>query len=179
MASARRSEPCPGSAVAWAGSGPCPACPASPSPLPGREGGRGALFFQPRLEVAGQQAARHCSSVLGGKNGLLCAAGRWGRGLSPGRWAAEGAPGLPPRAASVPGGPGAHRQVRSAGLRRGQCGHWRSNPRGLSPRPHHPPRSSRSPRAGSRRRARVRLYLLDLPVGEGLGQGAWRRKKQR
>lgn len=50
-----------------------PASTAFPSLLPGRRGGRGALFFQPRLEVAGQQAARHCCSVPGEKNGLFCA----------------------------------------------------------------------------------------------------------
>lgn len=47
-----------------------PPLPSLPSAW--KEGARGALFFQPRLEVAGQQAARHCCSVLGGKNGLFC-----------------------------------------------------------------------------------------------------------
>lgn len=66
--------PCLGS---WgrAGAGPChlgSGLHCLPFPSAWKKGERGALFFQSRLEVAGQQAARHCCSVLGGKNGLFC-----------------------------------------------------------------------------------------------------------
>ena len=77
-------EPRPRAAAGHSASARVPVAPAgtgphhlSPSPhcllFPSARVG-GALFSQPRLEVAGpgQPAGRHCRSVLGGKNGLLC-----------------------------------------------------------------------------------------------------------
>lgn len=85
--------------VAPAGTGlhhlsPGPHCLLFPSAWVG-----GALFSQPRLEVAGpgQAAGRHCRSVLGGKNGLLC-----GGELEAGPVTQDGGCGGPGQAAPSP-----------------------------------------------------------------------------